>query len=67
MKNNKKTTNSKHIFRIFAHDSENHKYKSIIQVKAKFNELDVQDKAIVLEKLMEWTRQQLNDIHPEQE
>ena len=63
----KKEKHVKHIFTIFASGEKDNKYKSIIRVKARFNDLDIQDKIITLEKMMEWTRQQLNALHQEQE
>ena len=53
----------------------NNKYKfsisvgtnKIVSVKSKYNKLDNENKTIILNEMMYWVRQQLNDIQPEQE
>jgi hypothetical protein len=39
----------------------------IVSVKAKYDKLDKENKIIILNEMMWWVRQQLNDIQPEQE
>ena len=39
----------------------------IVSVKAKYDKLDEENKIIILNEMMWWVRQQLNDIQPEQE
>ena len=43
------------------------KSQNIINIKSKFNKLNDEDKELVLNEMMYWVRQQLNDIQPEQE
>jgi hypothetical protein len=39
----------------------------IVSVKSRYDKLDDEDKTIILNEMMYWVRQQLNDIQPEQE
>jgi|LakMenE01Jun11ns_1017448.scaffolds.fasta_scaffold6809368_1 hypothetical protein len=45
----------------------NNKPQNIVSVKSKFNKLSDVDKTWVLNELIYWGRQQLNNIQPEQE
>ena len=45
----------------------NNKPQNIVNVKSKFNKLSDVDKTWVLNELIYWGRQQLNNIQPEQE
>jgi len=39
----------------------------IVSIKARYDKLDEENKIIILNEMMWWVRQQLNDIQPEQE
>jgi len=41
--------------------------KKIVCVKSRYDKLDDENKTIILNEMMYWTRQQLNNIQPEQE
>ena len=45
----------------------NDKPQNIVNVKSKFNKLSDEDKTWVLREMIYWSRQQLNNLHPEQE
>jgi len=60
MKSNKDKDN-KYIFSITVGDS------IIVSVKSKYDKLGNENKTIILNEMMYWVRQQLNDIQPEQE
>jgi hypothetical protein len=60
MKSNKGKDN-KYIFSITVGDS------IIVSVKSKYDKLGDDNKTIILNEMMYWVRQQLNNIQPEQE
>jgi hypothetical protein len=43
------------------------KYKNIFKVKSKYYKLNNEEKEALLKELMFWTRQEINNLHPEQE
>jgi hypothetical protein len=43
------------------------KYKNIFKVKSKYYKLSNEDKEILLKELIFWARQEVNNLHPEQE
>jgi hypothetical protein len=43
------------------------KPQNIVNVKSKFEKLSDEDKTWVLNEMIYWSRQQLNNLHPEQE
>jgi hypothetical protein len=55
-----------HIFSVQVIDK-NDKPQNIVNVKSKFNKLNDEDKTWVLNEMVYWSRQQLNNLHPEQE
>jgi len=60
--------NTKYFFQIST-NKKHTKYQNIAQIKfkSKYNELDVDDKIEILEEIMRWSREEINNIHPEQE
>jgi hypothetical protein len=57
---------NKHIFSIQVIDKKG-KPQNIANVKSKFKKLSDEDKEWVLNEIVYWSRQQLNNLHPEQE
>jgi hypothetical protein len=55
-----------HIFSVQVIDNKG-KPQIIANVKSKFNKLSDEDKTWVLNEMVYWSRQQLNNLHPEQE
>jgi hypothetical protein len=43
------------------------KYKNIFKVKSKYYKLNNEEKEILLKELIFWARQEMNNLHPEQE
>jgi hypothetical protein len=57
---------NKHTFSIQIIDKKG-KPQNIVNVKSKFKKLSDEDKTWVLNEMVYWSRQQLNNLHPEQE
>lgn len=50
-------------------NKKNTKYQTVAQIKfkSKYDELDANDKIEILKAIMSWSREEINNIHPEQE
>jgi hypothetical protein len=50
-------------------NKKNTKYQTVAQIKfkSKYDELDVNDKIEILKAIMSWSREEINNIHPEQD
>ena len=60
--------NTKYIVEIST-NKKNTKYQTVAQIKfkSKYDELDGDDKIEILESIMRWSREEINNIHPEQD
>lgn len=54
-------------FIITIYDEKKDKYKEVVRVKYRYENLNNEEKEIVLEQLIDWVKQQLNELYPEQE
>ncbi len=60
--------NTKYVVEIIS-NKKNTKYQTVAQIKfkSKYDELDVNDKIEILKAIMSWSREEINNIHPEQD
>jgi hypothetical protein len=60
--------NTKYIVEIST-NKKNTKYQTVAQIKfkSKYDELDGDDKIEILKAIMSWSREEINNIHPEQD
>ena len=63
-----KNKSTKYVIQITS-NKKNTKYQDVayIKLKSKYNELDNDMKIEILEAIMRWGREEINNIHPEQE
>ena len=63
-----KNKSTKYVIQITS-NKKNTKYQDVanIKLKSKYNELDNDIKIEILEAIMRWGREEINNIHPEQE
>ena len=63
-----KNKSTKYVIQITS-NKRNTKYQDVayIKLKSKYNELDNDMKIEILEAIMRWGREEINNIHPEQE